>query len=159
MIARDTLPDEALLQEYVRNGSYTDCYSTAVNRAVPLAEFVTAFYTTWLFKLERLILRWAVSRPSTDEQAALLASGDLDAFAAWSVEGRTDNQLLMCDFQKRTRSWFMVMGTQLYFGSAVVPVRNPETGELKLRPQYNALLGLHRLYSRALLACAKSRLQ
>lgn len=159
MIAKDTLPHDALLREYVRNGSYTDCYSTTIDREVALAEYVTAFYTTWLFKLERWILRWAVARPSTDEQAALLAGGDLDKFAAWSVEGRTDNQLLMCDFQSRTRSWFMVIGTQLYFGSAVVPARDAESGELKLRPQYKALLGLHRLYSRALLACAKSRLQ
>lgn len=159
MIDKCTLPDDALLQEYVRNGSYTDCYSTDVSRPVALADYVTAFYTTWLFKLERLILKWVVSRPSTDEQASLIVNGELDTFAAWSVEGRTDNQLLMCDFQSRTRSWFMVVDKRVYFGSAVVPVRDPETGEKSLRPGYKALLGLHRLYSRALLYCAKSRLQ
>ncbi|MGI9270816.1 MAG: hypothetical protein ACR2QT_03510 [Woeseiaceae bacterium] len=159
MIKKDTLPDVALLQEYVRKGAYTDCYSTEIDRSVALAEYVTAFYTTWLFKLERLILRWAVARPSTDEQVRQLVDGELDVFSAWSVEGRSENQLLMCDFQSRTRSWFMVLDTQLYFGSAVIPVRDPETGEKSLRPTYKALLGFHRLYSRALLYCAKSRLQ
>lgn len=159
MIEKCILPDDALLQEYVCNGSYTDCYSTVVSRPVALAEYVTAFYTTWLFKLERFVLRWAVSRPSTDEQASLMVNGELESFAAWSVEERADNQLLMCDFQSRTRSWFMVVETRLYFGSAVVPLRDPETGEKSLRPGYKALLGFHRLYSRALLYCAKSRLQ
>ena len=89
----------------------------------------------------------------------LLAEGDIDMFAAWSVEARTENQLLMCDFQSRTRSWFMVTDKRLYFGSAVVPVRDPETGEKSLGSTYSALLGFHRLYSRALLYFAVRRLQ
>jgi hypothetical protein len=36
---------------------------------VTLAEYVNAFYTTRVFRLERIILKWAVSRPSTDAQA------------------------------------------------------------------------------------------
>jgi hypothetical protein len=76
----------------------------------------------------------------------------VDTFAAWSVEAHTGNQLLMCDFQGRTRSWFMVSGTRLLFGSAVVPVTVTES-------RFRWLLGLHRLYSRALLRAARSRLQ
>ena len=159
MIEKCTLPENALLQEYVRNGSYTDCYSITLDEEVLLANYVTAFYTTWLFKLERLILRWAIARPSSDAQAAQVAAGSINKFAAWTVEGRADGQLLMCDFQKRTRSWFMVAGRRLYFGSAVVPVRDPDTGEKSLGSTYSILLGFHRLYSRALLHCAKSRLQ
>ncbi len=159
MIEKRQLPDDALLQEYLRNGAYTDCYSTTLDEETSLADYVTAFYTTWLFKLERLILRWAVSRPSTDEQAAQVAAGGINSFAAWTVEGRTDQQLLMCDFQGRTRSWFMVVGTRLYFGSAVIAVVDAATGEKRLRPTYKILLGFHRLYSRALLHCARSRLQ
>lgn len=125
---------------------------------------MTAFYTTWLFRLERWILRLAVARPSTDEEAHQLARGEGEAFAAWSVEARAPGQLLMCDFTGRTRSWLMVApaagttGTRLYFGSVVVPVRNPKTGETGLGPVHGPLIGFHKLYSRLLLGAAARRL-
>ena len=144
------MPADSLLQKYAQSGAYTDCFSTAITRQITLAEFVEAFYTTWLFKLERTILRVAVSRPSTDAQAQALARNELDKFAAWYVEDRAGQQLLMCDFRDQTRSWFMLAPGRLYFGSAVIPVQ---------RPAFRWLLGLHRLYSRALLAAARSRLQ
>jgi hypothetical protein len=150
MIEKGALPSDALLQKYVQSGAYTDCYSTTISSEVSLLDFVTAFYTTWLFKLERIILRVAVSKPSTDEEAASLLRGERDKFAAWYVEDRAENQLLMCDFRDQTRSWFMVSPGRIYFGSAVVPVQ---------KNSFRWLLGLHRLYSRALLAAAKSRLQ
>jgi hypothetical protein len=127
-------------------------------------QYVFAFYTTWVFKLERLILDWAVSKSSTDSDAEQLASGAIDSFAAWRVERRAMNQLLMCDFRSRTRSWLMVAplqtasGTRLYFGSAVVPARNPKTERLELGPVFEALLGFHKVYSRVLLRAASSRL-
>jgi hypothetical protein len=70
---------------------------------------VQAFYTTPVFKLERTILKWLVTKPSSDAQAVLL-----------------------CDFKKRTRSWLMIkheegkngIQTRLYFGSAVVPKKS-----------------------------------
>lgn len=150
MITEDDLPNNALLQKYVKTGVYTDCFSTETVRNVSLSEFVEAFYTTWLFKLERLILKVVVSKPSTDAQVKALTAGDLETFAAWNVEERTDQQLLMCDFHGHTRSWFMVAPGRLYFGSAVVPID---------RPAYKMLIGFHRLYSRALLSAARSRLQ
>jgi hypothetical protein len=150
LIADDTLPTAALLQKYVQSGAYTDCFSTDVSRNYSLADYVEAFYTTWLFKLERVILKVAVSKPSTDEQVKALMAGELDTFAAWYVEDRADDQLLMCDFRDQTRSWFMVTPGRLYFGSAVVPID---------QPSFKLFIGLHRLYSRALLAAARSRLQ
>jgi len=158
------LPDHALLHAYTRNGSYTDCFATDVTAPVSHAQYVEAFYTTWVFKLERWILRWAVARPSTDEQARCLAAGALDKFAAWSVEQRANNQLLMCDYLGRTRSWLMTAplprgGTRLYFGSAVVPVRDKRTGEPTLGRSYSLLLGFHKLYSRVLLGAAARRLR
>lgn len=150
MIEKSALPAAALLQKYVKSGAYTDCYSTKISTEVSLASFVAAFYTTWLFKLERFILRILVSKPSTDEEASLLVNGDGDTFAAWYVEDRAEDQLLMCDFRDQTRSWFMVAPGRVYFGSAVIPVQ---------QSSYRILLGFHRLYSRALLAAAKSRLQ
>ena len=156
------LPAEALLQRHRASGAYTDCYSIDVLHAVTHADYVQAFYTTAVFKLERLILRVFAARGSTDAQAAALARGEIDVFAAWTVEGRAPNQLLLCDFTRRTRSWLMVTplasGTRLYFGSAVVPVRDARTGASHLGFGFSALLGFHKLYSRALLAAARSRL-
>lgn len=125
---------------------------------------MTAFYTTWLFRIERWILRLAVVRPSTDEEALQLARGERDSFAAWSVEARAPDQLLMCDFTDRTRSWLMVApasgkaGTRLYFGSVVVPVRDPRSGERSLGPIHGPLIGFHKFYSRMLLGAAARRL-
>lgn len=162
------LPPGALLSKYQDGGAYADCYTTAIARHVTEAEYVQAFYTTPLFKLERLLLAWLVSKPSTDGQAGQLACGTLDSFAAWSVEERREDQLLMCDFNSRTRSWLMVAplegesfeGTRLYFGSAVVPARAAKAGAQTpgMGWTFRLLLGFHKLYSRALLAAVKSRL-
>jgi hypothetical protein len=158
------LPPSALLRKYVNAGAYTDCYTTEIARSVSLPEYIEAFYTTGVFKLERWILTWTVSKPSSDAEAKRLSLGELDSFAAWSVEGREPDQLLMCDFIKRTRSWLMVApleggaGTRLYFGSAVVPVRS-KTGELRLGSTYTSLMGFQKLYSRILLQAVRSRLE
>jgi hypothetical protein len=69
------LPPGALLAKYVREGAYADCYVTDIAGAVSHAQYVEAFYTTAVFKLERLILKWAVSKPSTDGEARQLAAG------------------------------------------------------------------------------------
>ena len=152
------LPDEALLCRYSRDGSYTDCYMTEVPISISHSQFVYSFYTTPLFKLERFILTWTVSKPSTDTQAKQLADGLTDKFAAWTVEARAENQLLMCDFASRTRSWLMTVPlercTRLYFGSAVVPRRDKSTLGLGVR----GLLGFHKPYSVALLYAARLRL-
>jgi hypothetical protein len=166
-IQRCPLPDGALLGAYTKNGAYTDCYAVDIAFGVSHAQYVTAFYTTSVFKLERLTLKWAASKPSTDTQAAQLAAGTADSFAVWRVEGRCENQLLLCDLYGRTRSWLMVAplvternaGTRLYFGSAVVPVKNSTTGTSTLGFSFRALLGFHKLYSQVLLHAAKSRLQ
>jgi hypothetical protein len=158
------LPPQALLARYADAGAYTDCYSTDVARLVPHAEYVEAFYTGGLFKLERLLLSLFLSKPSTDVQARQLASGQAGNFAAWRVEDRTTNQLLMCDIGGRTRSWLMVsasheptLSTRLYFGSAVVPVIS-RSGKPGMGFLFQALLGFHKAYSRALLGSARSRL-
>lgn len=161
------IPDDALLSKYLKDDTYTDCYRTDIPNTVTHAQYVIAFYTTLIFKLERLILKFAVSRPCTDAQAAQLATGTLDEFAAWHVEGRCENQLLLCDFKNRTRSWLMAVPladggqvrTRLYFGSVVVPVVNAKTGESSFGFVYRALLGFHKLYSVVLLYAAELRLK
>lgn len=154
------LPAGALLARYRDDGgSYTDCYAARVIRPVVHTAFVEAFYTSWLFKLERRVLAWS-SLPSTDAQAAELAAGRREAFAAWRVESRSADQLLMCDLSGRTRSWLMTGadGT-LYFGSAVVPAPDRPAGAPALAFPYRQLLGFHRLYSRALLRAAAARIE
>ena len=76
------MPAGALLTRYREGGAYADCYVTEIKRSVTHAEYVEAFYTTAVFKAERLILRWCVSRPSTDDEARQLAAGKRDSFAA-----------------------------------------------------------------------------
>jgi hypothetical protein len=78
-----------------------------VPHRVTQARYVEAFYTTPLFKVERLLLAWFAARPSTDAEAQRLAAGEIATFAAWSVEAREADQLLLCDFKGRTRSWLM----------------------------------------------------
>ncbi|MEO5672414.1 MAG: hypothetical protein ABIR26_17135 [Ramlibacter sp.] len=160
------LPASALLRKYQNAGSYADCYVAQVPGSHTHAAFVEAFYTTALFRLERAILRLA-GRASTDAQATQLAQGSADTFAAWKVEGRSPDQLLLGDFTGRTKSWLMVApgpgnganaATRLYFGSAVVPRLNAVTGKKSMGFVFSALLGFHRLYSRLLLVAAIRRL-
>ena len=159
------MPEHALLARYTGNGGYADCYATDLPGDFSHAEFVAAFYTTWLFKLERAILKFLVRRPSTDGEARQLAHGQRQSFAAWTVEARAPNQLLLCDFLGNTRSWLMIEprheggATRLYFGSAIVPRVDRHTGQKILGLSFRALLGFHRGYSRALLLAARSRLQ
>lgn len=146
------LPKAALLARYSEVG-HTDCFYVDVTQEVGFEPFVTAFYTSWVFKVERVILRLA-GFGSTDGDAAELASGVRAKFAAWDVEDRTVDQLLFSDASGRTRSWVSVAqveaGTRLYFGSAVVPdVQTRQMGWLFL-----ALMGFHKLYSIQLLKAA-----
>ena len=165
MIASAPLPDGALLSRYATRG-YTDCFITEIPGKVTLAQYVEAFYTTPIFRLERLILRWLASRPSTDADVTRLATGSSDQFAAWTVEERGDDQLLLADFRGHTRSWLMVLdigkpdaaAMRLYFGSAVLARPGNEPGDLAPGAGYRALLGFHRIYSRVLLRAARSRL-
>lgn len=151
------LPAGALLTSYRDSGAYTDCYAVEVAGSVDLAAYVTAFYNSRAFRPERWLLGWAVNRPAGPADVARLADGTSERFSAWTVEARTAEQLLLCDFQGRTRSWLMVQplaaGTRLHFGSAVVPARTRRDAFV-----FNALLGFHRLYSRLLLGSARKAL-
>ena len=158
------VPAQSLLRRYTESGAYVDCYATEISAFATHAQFVEAFYTTPLFKLERLLLRLLISRPSTDTEAKQLAHGELSSFAAWRVESRAPNEILLA--AGCTRSWLMVSpsgehpasGTRLMFGSAVVPRRSAKLGRSSFGAGFHALLGFHKLYSRALLHSAMSRL-
>lgn len=164
MTPTDTpLPSASLLAGLAKErGAFADAYTLRFPRAVPLAEFVEAFYTTRLFKIERAILG-LVGRPSSDADARALARGEGQRFAAWTVQARQPDELLMHEDTGATRSWFKVeanaVGTTLWFGSAVVPRRKGPGGEPRMSWVFHALLGFHRWYSRALLSAAARRLK
>jgi len=163
-VEKCSIPASTLLAKYSMDDTYTDCYTAEIPGRISLTRFIFAFYTTLLFKLERLILKLVVAKPSLDSQARQLADGASERFAAWHVEGRSANEILMCDFRGRTRSWLMVAHvcpvsgarTRLYFGSAVVPIRGAKSLEFGFQ---TLLLGFHQIYSVLLLYFAKSRLK
>lgn len=157
------LPPTSLLRGARQPGAFADCYVTELEREVSQTAFVEAFYTSGLFKIERAVLGLLLARPSTDLQARHLAAGTTTSFAAWRVESRNAEQLLMTDFTGRTRSWLMAesvnaagrpVGTRLYFGSGV----GPRGGDGNMGMVFHALLGFHKLYSRLLLGAARARL-
>lgn len=154
------LPDDTLLQEFVDRGAYTDCFVTQGSAEITFPQYVESFYTTRLFKTERLLLRWLISRPSTDDEARQLSRSEIHEFAAWKEHSRGDNQLVMMDFRQQTCSWFMLVpndgGSSLYFGSAVMRNQTASSGK-KMKWTSRCLLGFHRLYSRALLQAATGR--
>jgi len=78
-------PSHSFLLRY-RGHSYTDCYVTEIPFQVTASQFIEAFYTTPLFKLERFLLG-ALRMPSTDAEAREVALGRRQSFAAWSVDG------------------------------------------------------------------------
>ncbi len=160
------LPDDALLLKYATGGNYTDCYVTEIDGETDLATYIQAFYTTALFKFERAILVLA-GRPSTDQQAMALAHGERSTFAAWHVEDRVVDQLLMCDMTERTRSWLMIERpqdtadkiTRLYFGSVVTVSPSRMSGRRGFGLVFWLLLGFHKLYSQALLLAVRAKLR
>jgi hypothetical protein len=149
------LPGRALLTAYVARG-YTDCLTAEVAGRVTLGEYITAFYSSLAFRPEQVLLR-LIGKPSNRADAIALAAG-AERFAAWTVEARGDDQILLCDFTGRTRSWLMVEqvagGTRLYFGSAVV-----RQGGAAERGTFKALLWFHKLYARTLLRSAARALR
>lgn len=164
-VRRQPVPAGALHARYATHGGHADCYVTEIAREVAHAEFVEAFYTSWLFKLERFVLTWLVNKPSTDAEARALARGERDTFAAWFLESRVPDELLVHDYQDKTRSWFKVEqipgprpGTRLYFGTGIASITDCQTGTRRLSVFFIVLMGFHLVYSRALLAAARSRL-
>ncbi len=158
------LPAGAMLASYRDRGAYTDCFAIEIDKTVSQADFIIAFYTSPLFKIERLILKWLVAKPSADSDVVALAQGKAVTFAAWSVESRTTDQILMCDYQTRTLSWLMAEAldnngaTRLYFGTAVMPTRPNGKRDRIFGTGFRILLGFHKLYARSLLKTAAARL-
>ena len=168
-IMREVVPEDSLLKKYRGTvkpegwGTYADCFAVTVDREVDLYDFVVAFYTSPLFRIEGFILHTLIGASASKAEARAVAGGSSDKFSAWYVGQRTATQLLMCDRYERTRSWFCVApaaggGTRLWFGSAVATQRDKSTGIAALRGGTRWLLGFHILYSQLLLHAAKRNL-
>lgn len=160
MIARPCpVPRDALLSRYVdQDGAYTDCFEVMHPGTASLEQFITAFYTTWLFRLERFVLTISLRRRIRDADVSALAEGRADHFAAWRIEDRAEGQLLLCDIAGATRSYLAIAPkdggvTRLIFGSAVTANGGDLPGLVK------ALIPLHRFYSKALLRLAEYKLR
>jgi hypothetical protein len=166
-VTQDAVPDDALLKTH-RGGARPerwqqsgDCFRTSVDRVVSLAEFVFAFYTSPIFRIERVILGLLARTPSTDTEARRLADGSGTSFAIWRVGERTATQLLMCDRYERTRSWFAVVPlsdgkTLLQFGSAVASGSAQRSARKIRLSLFRVVLKFHVIYSQVLLHAAKS---
>jgi hypothetical protein len=154
------LPETAFLSAYRDKGAYTDCLTLDVEGSVSLEQYVTAFYTSTAFRPERAILSRLLGMHSSDDDAARLGAGTIDRFAAWTVEQRSADQILLCDYQSRTRSWLMIVpldregggaATRLHFGSAVTQIEEGRAASAFARFMFWALLWFHKLYARFLL--------
>jgi len=155
------VPTGSMLERCRAAKAYVDCYKASCERPASFAGFVEAFYSSPIFKLERGILGLVLSKGASDEDARALAENRNQRFAIWKVEERNETEILLST--GRTRSWLMVgpptepngLGVTLFFGSAVFPPSRSGSG---MGLPFNALLGFHKLYPKALLASAVSRL-
>jgi hypothetical protein len=159
LIQHEKLPQDALLNKYNKSNTdaYTDCFSINLDRRAKLSEYIIAFYTSRLFKMERLILG-LIGKTSTDEDVLKLAHGESSTFAAWQVEDKNNEQILLCDYRGKTRSWLMVQeldnhSCKLLFGSAVVFNKKPSKRNIRTW-NFSILSHLHVIYSKALLSSA-----
>ena len=158
------LPKSAFLNAYEeRAGVYTDCFQTQLPKGITLERYINAFFNTWLFRIERAILSFAAKKPASDADIARLADGTSNTMAAWQVERRDADQILLEVPQTPIRTWLMRGddgdATQLYFGSAILPEAVDRKGNPKMPFLFKALLGFHKLYARALLYSAKRALR
>ena len=160
------VPLNSLLRGYKDGNGYADCYVVEVPGPVTQEDYIQAFYTSPLFKIERTLLKYLASKPATDNDAKELAVGKATKFSAWRIEEQSTSELLLADFTGRTRSWLMatpITGsaitprTLLYFGSAVVPRKSKDIQNPSMGWVFHTLLSFHRLYSRLLLSAASQR--
>ena len=163
-ITSTALPEDAFLTRYeMQPHTHTDCFHTRLPKQIPLEDFVNAFFSSWLFRIERLILKLTVKKPATDEDIAKLAKGTSSTMAAWVTEERSEDQLLLQVPDTPIRTWLMRETdgecTHLYFGSAILPARTDKGGKPAMGHIFFVLMGFHKLYARALLFCARRALR
>ncbi len=161
------IPEAAFLKTYeYKAGCYVDCYYLDVPESVSLPDYVYAFFTSPVFRIERAMLRLFASSQSSDCDVKELATNKGDRLAGWRAMARDDTQMILAVGEGPIRTWFMCgkpeaafEGTRLYFGSAVLPTKQSDTGKPEMGRMFRYLLGFHKIYSRVLLRSAKRKLR
>ncbi len=161
-IKSSPLPEGAFLQNEITDPEvYADCFYADLPRRVTLQQYIRAYFDAPVFRAERVILKHALSSPSTTEDVHNLAKGTGTSLAAWHMTHRDNEQILLAIPKGPVRTWLMVTKhpsktghSRLYFGTALVPPSNPRKSQLKIPPVYRFFIGPHRLYSRLLLSQA-----
>ncbi len=163
MIRKTTLPAHAMLSRYADGtASYTDCFAYDYAGPVDLENFLNAFFNSWVFRLERFILKAAARVTISDEDTANFAAARSDRMGLWTAQDRDESQVLTIVGQGPIHSWWMVEPkgerTRLYFGSAIRPM-TAKDGSQRMNPaaKYGGLP--HRIYARILLAVAARKLR
>ena len=158
-------PDGSLLHSFTAlPGAHVDCYHADVDRRLDLTAYITTFFDTSVFRLERRILALAGQQYATTEDVNMLANDQCEHFATWQVEQRTDDELLMGVRGQPIKTWLFTRenetgGAALYFGSAVIPEDTGTGGTPRISAIIRALTPLHKLYSRILLMLAARALR
>ena len=135
---------------------FADSFAVPCSGAPTLAQLLTAFYGSWVFWPER-VLMGVLWRGSTSKAALeALAGGFGDRFGAWRVVQRSENEILLRDKRGATASWMAVVAGQVMFGS-VLYTQDRDT--VKKSVLWRALTAFHTLFSRMLLAAAARRLE
>ena len=159
-VSASEVPQSSLLSRYEGQPfGFVDAYTATLPNGVSLRDYIEAFYNSWVFRPERLLIGLVLRRPADAAAVAGLASGSLDTFSAWTVEERKPAEILLRDINGATRSWLCVErlpggGTRLWFGSAVVPRKDAAGNPQPPSGLFDLLTGFHRLYSRMLLGAA-----
>jgi hypothetical protein len=151
-------PEGAFIRQYTTTlGGYSDCYYIDIQQDVSLSDYILTFFSTPIFRMERLLLNLVPSGRSNEQCVLDLAAGTGNKMAGWKTENRDDNQLLLAVGDGPIRTWLMVQGspssktTRLYFGSAALPTSMTKEGHPKLAIVFRLFAGLHIFYSRLLL--------
>ena len=161
-ITAPPLPPQSLLARKRGPECYRDAFRASVAGEVSLGELVTAFFSSRAFLAERMALH-LIGRGADHADIAALAAGRTERFAAWQMEAREENELLMHDFLDQTCCWLAV-STRGPDGALDGPLPVPERGRTFIwfgtgvrevgGPIMRNLQGAHRFYARQLLAGA-----
>ncbi len=83
-----SIPEGGLLQAFAdTDGNYTDCFQGNLPGHVTFQGFIEAFYTPWLFWLERAVLTVMLRRRITDQEVRALAQGLIAGISTCQTRG------------------------------------------------------------------------
>lgn len=161
-VKRIGVPEGSFLKAYEgREGCETDCFQADVPGHPDIDRFVHIFFDTWVFRIERRLLALLGEDYATSEDVAALAGRSSDTLAAWTVQDRSADEIILAFKRPRGRTWLQATqldgslgSTRLRFGSALLPNIDSEGQTASISWGLKIGLPLHRLYARLLLAAA-----